>query len=337
MYRPETERLLERLPYGTTTLERLWLILAEVATIPPGEQRRMLRTVLDLLVQAGAVKLPKLSSGWDRGAIPHLPLKVVRPRPREAARELAQVIWAPELGFLSERKETADSPWLKIDAWLKTMRHTPRAPVPIRERSLEIFGDEKALDSLSATRPFRCGHLSLADLSCYYVPEPPAWERGPCGSFDLPGLCVENATTYHVLCRFNSEAGLWGFVVYGRGNALSTVVEGILPIMKEHGHAGIGYFGDIDVEGMEIAARGARQFRAAGRELSLEGRLYRLLLERGRPAPSRTGGGLSPDASALVEAAGLGGLCGLFAGHQRIAQEWAGYRTLKEWFAVSAL
>lgn len=330
MYRPETGRLLENLPYGISTLDHLWIILSEVATVPPGEQRRMLRAMLDALVEAGEIELPKLQKGWDRSALPHLPLKVTRRRPRTPAREYASVIWSPELGFLSERKEPVDSPWLQIDDWLKHTRHFPREPVPVRERSLEIFGDEKALDSLLMTRPFRCGLISLATLSCYYVPEPPAWERGPLSRAHLPGLCIENSTTYHVISRFNKEAGLWGFVVYGRGSGFAAAVEGIIPIMEEYGHARIRYFGDLDLEGMEIAARGAKQMKAGGKELELDARLYRLVLETGKQAPSRTGGALSPGAAELIDMAGLGELRRFFDQHLRIAQEWAGYRKLKE-------
>jgi hypothetical protein len=330
MQRPETARLLEALPYGKTHLERMWIILSEVATVPPGEQRAMLRSMLDAINGAELIDLPKMKGSWDASAQPHLPKWINRPRPKSVREYAESVIWAPELSFLSSRKEPVNSPWLKVDAWLKETRNLSKDLLPVRERSLEIFGDEKVLDALLSGVAFRSGLITLDALSCYYVPEPPAWERGGLGSERLPGLCVENSTTYDVMTKFNREMGLWGFVVYGRGNCFASLVEGILSIMDKFGHTRILYFGDADHEGVEIAARGALKFAAAGRQLELEPRLYRLILNAGKRAESKTGGALSPAAMQLIRNAGLEELPGMFLNQMRVAQEWAGTRRLKE-------
>ena len=330
MRRPETARLLESLAYGKTPLERIWTVLSQVATVPAGEQRSFLRSLLDALKEAGCIDFPKMAAGWDASALPHLPKWINRPRAK-AVREYAEdVIWSTELGFLSSRKEPAGSPWLMVDRWLKETRNETREPVPVRERSLEIFGDEKMLDLLVCAQAFKSSRITLAALSCYYVPEPAAWEPGPAVSRNLPGLCIENSTTYDVVKRFNREAGVWGFVVYGRGNGFASVVEGILPVMAEFGHDRLLYFGDADREGLEIAARGAAKFSEAGKDLVLDGRLYRLILSCGKAAESKTGGALSPGAAELLAKAGLHELPALFSRHLRVSQEWAGYRRLKE-------
>ncbi|ABQ25218.1 DUF2220 family protein [Geotalea uraniireducens] len=331
MQRPETGRLLEALPYGKTMLDKIWMILSEVATVPPGEQRTLLRSMLDAIKDAEFIEFPRMTTSWDRSALPHLPKWINRPRTKVVRQYAEHVIWSPELSFLSSKKELADSPWLKIDKWLKETRNFIRDSVPVRERSLEIFGDEKMLDALIGAQAFKSSLITLDALSCYYVPEPAAWERGPLGSEKLPGVCIENSTTYDVVKRFNREAGIWGFVVYGRGNGFASVVEGILPIMEEFGHSRILYFGDADHEGLEIAARGARKFSAAGRELELEVRLYRLILECGKFAESKTGGVLSPGATDLIRKADLNELPGIFLQHLRVSQEWAGYRRLKRY------
>jgi hypothetical protein len=284
---------------------------------------------LEAIGDGGFIEFPRMSSGWDQSAKPYLPRWIRRPRPKVARQYAESLIWSPELGFLSSKKELACSKWLKVDEWLKKTRNVAREKVPVRERSLEIFGDEKMLDAMVGTQAFRANLITLDHLSCYYVPEPAAWERGPLGSEKLPGVCIENSTTYDVLKRFNGEAGIWGFVVYGRGNGFASVVEGILPIMAEFGHGRILYFGDADHEGIEIAARGAVKFRGAGLELALESRLYRLILESGKPAGSKSGGSLSPGAAELIRAAGLEELPGLFLEHLRISQEWAGHQRLK--------
>jgi hypothetical protein len=329
MQRPETGRLLEVLPYGKTTLDRIWLILSQVATVPPGEQRTLLRSMLDAIKDAEFIDFPRLTTGWDKSALPHLPKWINRPRPKVARQYAENVIWAPELSFLSAKKELANSPWLKVDQWLKETRNLVQDLVPIRERSLEIFGDEKMLDALVSAQAFKSSLITLDALSCYYVPEPAAWERGPVGSVNRLGVCIENSTTYDVVKRFNREAGIWGFVVYGRGNGFASVVEGILPIMEEFGHARILYFGDADHEGLEIAARGALKLRAAGKQLDLDARLYRLILEGGKTAWSKTGGALSPEATELIVKAGLNELPRILLKGLRVAQEWAGYRRLK--------
>lgn len=335
MQRPETGRFLESLPCGRTELDRLWIVLSSVATVPSGQQRAMLRSILDALDSAKLIRLPKTKNCWDASALPHLPMWISRPALKAERQYAGAVIWAPELSFLASRKEPADSPWLGVDAWLKENRNVVLDRVPIRERSLEIFGDEKVLDGLMNSQPFKSGVITLDALSCYYVPEPPAWKRGPRGSESLPGLCVENSTTYDVLHKFNREAGLWGFVAYGRGNGFATVVEGILPIMEEFGHARIRYFGDADHEGLEIAARGAAKFTAAGKELELEARLYHLILQAGARSHSKSGGLLSPAAAELVEKAALFELPAIFLEKKRIAQEWAGLRKLREAFLAS--
>ena len=329
MQRPETGRLLEALPYGKTTLDQIWMILSQVATLPSGEQRTLLRGMLDAIKDAEFIEFPRMTTGWDRSALPHLPKWINRRRPRAVRAYAEHIIWSPQLSFLSSKKELADSPWLKVDEWLKKTRNLVRDSVPVRERSLEIFGDEKMLDALVGAQAFRSGLITLDAFSCYYVPEPPAWERGPLGSENRPGICLENSTTYDVVKRFNREAGIWGFVVYGRGNGFASIVEGILPIMEEFRHSRILYFGDADHEGLEIAARGALKFSAAGKNLELDARLYRLILEYGELAESKTSGLLSPGATDLIRKAGLNELPGILLKGLRVAQEWAGYRRLR--------
>src|SRR6266496_5544270 len=157
MQRPETGRLLEALPYGKTTLDRIWLILSQVATVPPGEQRTLLRSMLDAIKDAEFINFPRLTTGWDHSALPHLPKWINRPRPKVVRQYAEHVVWSPELSFLSSKKELANSPWLKVDEWLKKTRKVVRDSVPVRERSLEIFGDEKMLDALVGAQAFRSG------------------------------------------------------------------------------------------------------------------------------------------------------------------------------------
>lgn len=324
MQRPETARFLENLSFGRTYQKQLWEILSQVMTVPSGQQRNILRGILDAFESAKLIEFPRSPSGWDRGAVPHIPNWVVRPRPRVVKEYAENIIWAPELMFLASKREPADSLWLMVDAWLKETRGKGLLRKPVRERSLDIFGNEKTLDDLQRTQPFKDGLISLDTMQCYYVPEPIPWEPGPSGSETLDGLCIENATTYDTVVKFNSNAGLWGFVAYGRGNGFASVVEGILPVMERYGQSRLLYFGDADLEGIEIACRGSQKLAAAGKILELDARLYRLLLEHGKKAAAKSGGSLSSGALDLVSKAGLEELISIFAENSRIAQEWVG-------------
>jgi len=65
------------------------------------------------------------------------------------------------------------------------------------------------------------------------------------------------------------------------------------------------------------------------KELELDARLNRIILECGKLAESKTGGVLSPEATDLIRKADLNELPGIFLENLRVSQEWAGYRSLK--------
>jgi hypothetical protein len=301
----------------------MWQVISNVMTLPHGGQREALKAVLDELRENGLVEFPKSPQLWDKGALPHLPLWVNKLRPVRQVTDVSGVIWSPELAFLAEQVIREDSPWVKIDAWFKKYRGKNLALKPVRERSLDIFGDEKALDRMTVLTPFKQGQINLGTLGCFYVPEPIPWKPGPPGSCCFSGLCVENATTFDTLCRFNSEAGYWAFVAYGRGNQFVSMTDGLVSVVKEYGHDRVQYFGDIDHEGIEIVARSEKKLNEAGVSICLDQRLYRLLLSVGRVRPSKTGGNLSPAAARQLAEADLLVLQDMFSRQQRIAQEWA--------------
>ena len=71
---------------------------------------------------------------------------------------------------------------------------TTNTSFPIKERSLEIFGDEKRLDALQSTSLFRRRRLDLVkDLKCETIGEPLAWKRGPSKATSKPIIVIENA------------------------------------------------------------------------------------------------------------------------------------------------
>lgn len=328
--RPESRYLFDSLKYGKTDLPELWEKLTVVMTLAPGTQRETLWKLLEELRGNLLVEFPKSERLWDRCAQPHLPEWIKKPRLKNKKWHVDGIIWSPELSFLAGKAAVRpDSPWLAVDAWLKRTRVEKPALKPVRERSLDIFGDEKELDSLLRQLPFKNGLVTLETLGCFYVPEPIPWLPGPIGSECKPGLCVENATTYYTMCRFNKEVGFWGYVAYGRGNGFVSMSEGVQAVVESYGHNQLLYFGDADLEGVEIAAKGAKRLIESGVSVGLDSRLYDILITSGTEATSKSGGELSDAAARLIADAGLGTLPDIFRRHMRIAQEWAGLETLR--------
>jgi hypothetical protein len=330
--RPESQHFLAVTKFGRTFLPELWQTLSDVMTLESGKQRETLRLILDELCNAKLIKYPKSQRLWNKSALPHLPAWVSRATPKKIFEHANDIIWSPELSFFADTKKRSDSPWIAVDTWLKKNRGKQLNKKPLRERSLDIFGDEKALDALVATTVFKNGLITFDSLGCFYVPEPIPWAPGPIGSESKCGICVENATTYDTLCRFNKEAGLWGFVAYGRGNNFVSMTDGVVQVLESYGHKCILYFGDADHEGIEIAARGVKGLAESGISIELDSRLYAILIESGTEASAKSGGELSQKAAALVMNSGLLPLIDIFRRNRRIAQEWAGIDALRRTF-----
>jgi len=243
--------------------------------------RQKLKFMLDIFAAEGTISLPVGKNSYDKGN-PPLPQWILRNDVKKPERErLDHHLWAPELAFLSESPLEADTDWLKVDAWLKAGgRHANF--IPQKERSLNIFGDEKRLDIFLRKTPFRSGLLSRDTLRCYYVPEPICCTHGPPDSKDKLGLVVENATTFSSLCEFNRSAGRYAFIAYGGGNSFLSTVEGLMMTLNEYGHRKVLYFGDLDWDGLQIMLGARNKLRLEGFELEADEWLYRLLVEKGR-------------------------------------------------------
>ena len=67
-----------------------------------------------------------------------------------------------------------------VNAYLLSVRGREPVPAPTRERSLQIFGDEKRLDDLrKGDLALFEGRVTLADLHCYTVAPPLPHETPP--------------------------------------------------------------------------------------------------------------------------------------------------------------
>lgn len=250
----------------------------------------------------------------------------------EAARIRAYP-WGARLGFLREmRVGLAFEDLQRIDAFL--LEDGPARPlVPIKERSLGLFGDEKRLDALLGSALFAPGRLTLADLRCFLASEPLAWVRGPAAAASGPVLVLENAATWHSYVRWNRGAPRFSAVVYGGGNRFADGVSFLEESFRELGGARrVWYFGDLDPQGLRIpqwASVTASAIGLPGIEPHLWSYERLLALGVGREQPCEDD---TPVAELERLAAWLGELAApalavLTTGH-RLAQEHVGWEQL---------
>jgi hypothetical protein len=236
--------------------------------------------------------------------------------------------WEPELAFVRDGRTTLPLEDLRAINGFLAGGGRQRPLVPIKERSLQLFGDEKRLDALLATAPFRDGRISPETLRCSFVAEPLGWRRGP--KSEGPVLVIENLATWDSYVRWNEQAAAFSGVVYGKGLVFADAVIRLTDIFQEIGGVRrVEYFGDLDPPGLEIPWRASRRAQAAGLP-NVEPHLasYRRLLEAGAGREAAWEG--DPAGAEAIQ--WLGELAGpvreLFARHQRLAQEHVGWELL---------
>ncbi|MGV3773868.1 MAG: Wadjet anti-phage system protein JetD domain-containing protein [Verrucomicrobiales bacterium] len=168
-------------------------------------------------------------------------------------RQIQEFPWQPELSFLKEARLNLSFAELQQlnTFYANGGRELPL--LPIKERSLQIFGDEKRLDLLyGSSSLFGPGRLTLAQLCCFLVPEPLGWKRGARAEGEV--IILENVATWHTYCRWDAQQPQFSGVVYGGGQRIIHSVEFLKDIFAElGGRRPILYFGDLDGAGLRIA------------------------------------------------------------------------------------
>ena len=250
----------------------------------------------------------------------------------EEARLIREFHWEPQLAFLREfRSNISFAELCQLNDFLKSEAGT-RDIVPIKERSLQIFGDEKRLDSLLNTTIFRPERLSLRkDFRCEVVGEPLPWKRGPIEAANQPVIVIENAATWHSYCRWNAEQKLFSAVIYGCGNRFVDGVRYLGDIFTELGSPrSIFYFGDLDPQGLLIPQEASSRAQAASWP-NIEAHQWSysqlLTLAAGRGQPSECERASSTLCDWLGDYADP--VRKLFTAGERLAQEHVGWDFLK--------
>lgn len=305
--------LLEGVPGQTVTLTDLWRLWAAADPASAGrpDRRAGLAQAIDQLAAAGLVTPSKKQ---DIHALPNLPVRLTLapPAPSESAAALARTVaWRPELAWALRTRLTLGqvAQLRQVNNWLRD-RGRDTDVIPLRERSLEVFGHEKALDGLMTTNVFAPERLSLTLLRTFRTHPPlPVVRIG-----DGPVLLVvENDNTFHsIRTVLATDPGPVGQIAWGAGGAFEASVRsaGDLPGVER-----VRYFGDLDFAGLRIPCSAAETAAREGLPpVAPALDLYRALLgsgirQGGRPplTPEQAEAlvGWLEDARVMLDAAGL--------------------------------
>jgi len=298
----------------------------------PDRGARLLEA-LRQLEAAGALSLPAAGS-WERVGAPPLPQWVLLKREPKGipSKDLRSVSWAPELGFWPELRPGQLETLLPLNEFLLRRRGNLMV-VPIKERSLEIFGDEKRLDGMCTGDSLFGGRLQLSTLGCFRVPQPLPYRLA-----DAPGkpvLVVENHNSFWSFGEWNQHARRYAAIVYGSGEAFRLTGRALQQVLREVHGSGAEYLGDLDPKGIRIPAEFNRVAAVDSPRVAPAATFYEWLLARGvrRHRPECT----------AFDAASAEGWLGahlarqiteLWRSGQWIPQEALGFEQLTAWYCA---
>jgi hypothetical protein len=299
-----------------------------------GTFRARLRARLDELAAAGRIAFPSESgNAWDTVGQPSLPKWVQRPpTPAPPRVDAAAIAWLPAMAFARKLQRAVDvEAALAINEFLVRRRHDLQ-PVPLRERSLQIFGDEKALGRRCRAGALFGGQLKLENIGAFDPAPPLPYET--IGVPGLPVLLLENHHTYWSFSSWNATSRRYSAVVYGAGWVISRCGDAVATVLRQTGGTAVEYFGDVDPTGIRIALKLSQQLVAAGLPpLRPAADLYRRAFETGIRAPLNR----APSKAQLDEAKGWlpleqhAHLEALYGSAKRIPQESVGLDALRTW------
>lgn len=221
------------------------------------ERVAYLHQELRSLEQACLIRLPSQQNkkAWLKETNPKLPAWIILEKAvkLETRIDPSQVPWLSELSICAELKHPVlIEAAVAINDFLIERRKN-LIPVPMRERSLQIFGDEKRLDALVRNGTLFGGKVPISVIGAIEVEQPLVYRSTGVGG--RPLLVIENHHTYWSFCEWNAHAGIYSAIVYGNGNAFSTTGRAIDEVLNAVGSNSVEYFGDLDVPGLMIPVR----------------------------------------------------------------------------------
>lgn len=198
-----------------------------------------------------------------------------------------------------------------------------------RERSLLIFNDEKALETMPACG-WKHAALTLAEIGAFRRAPPLPYKSS--GRSDLPAVIVENSDVYYRLCQVNKMNTRWSLVVYGAGNKVSGQAECLSQLLEDEQVNEVFYFGDLDIAGLKIAHQLHRKLLDGyGINLHLDEWLYKQLIHNNRVTVEGSANNEKFDFESLcswMPCFVLREMKALITAHQRLPQEGIALLTL---------
>ncbi|MQA07717.1 MAG: hypothetical protein GEU98_04025 [Pseudonocardiaceae bacterium] len=324
---PRAERLAELLrawPRKRVSRGELWSLLeqADPSIGMSLRRRRILAGLLDELAAEAVLRLPSKRS-YDYSEQPPLPNFVTVPKDTSSARRGREPVWHPELRWVPDASlnQSQVDKLAAINSWLHQNRGD--LVVPVRERSLEIFGDEKVLDDLVRGSLFAEGRLRPELLRVRRAV--PRMYTESVGDGDVL-LVVENSDTFDSLTRvLAAEPGRIGLVGWGAGTGFEASILSVGQLDRRITE--IRYFGDLDGAGLRTPASASELGQASGfSPVRPAVPLYDALLRLGRPQSGQKR--LSPNAARALagwlDPAQQEAVTSLLSSGERLAQEAVG-------------
>lgn len=296
-------------------------------------RRAELRDAIGELESAGVVRASRTQDRSERPSLPTELTLLWRDADPVVGRETAAFPWRPELAWAAglPLRRTEFEALKAIQAHLRDM-DDDEPIVPVGERSLAIFGNEKRLARLAkGERLFGPGRLSMELLRAQTLAPPFVFRHvGP----GRVVLVLENQATYHSVLATLPPGSPVGLVVFGSGANFVASVAYLAELPTDAGIAqtftAIRYFGDLDRQGLAIPLAADRVARGAGLPaVQPADGLWELLLDHGVRQRNEA---VAPDVAARV-AAWLpsrlrAAASDILIGGERMAQEAVGTRLL---------
>jgi len=240
------------------------------------DRNALLLEELERLHSRNLIVLPA-ASGRQKAGSPILPAWIGLVRTNADVHVgYSNIAWLPELDFWTEIRASQLAGLEKINDFLLRRRGS-LSMVPIKERSLQIFGDEKRLDRMCTGDSLFGGKLPLRALGCFRVPQPLPYRKAD--AIGKPLLVVENHNTYWSFAEWNESAKCYSAIVYGGGEAFRLTGRALAQTIEEVSASEAEYFGDVDPKGFCIPIEYNRSACAVALKVVAAKSLYAWLVE----------------------------------------------------------
>lgn len=217
------------------------------------DKNQRILILLNILEENEQITFPRTK--WNKRVSPPVP-EYINLLGKETNKQkidfLKQKSWVPKLSFSVDVNNLEQLKILeKINDFYISKNYEELLVIPIRERSMQIFKDEKKLDKLHRKGILFDGKLTLKDLKCEDIPPPLCYEVVS-DFINKPALVCENSNSFHTFCKWNQLKCTYSVIIYGNGNTFRKTHYRLNDIVKKYVISEIHYFGDIDPIGLEI-------------------------------------------------------------------------------------